>query len=279
MNYERADVVFSSHTLEHIADWKAALASWGKLLKPTGLLILYLPDERHYNNFTNAEHLQSWNYMEWKANVPWGEIVESGEHFTDGAYSFYFVLKRRSDEPLNWEELPGYFQEHDRKEYDRLVDQVPDHSTILELGVFRGKSLCSIAPTIKRKNLYVIAVDLFDSVNYAEDDVMKKRIGMEADCRANLKLFGLENHVTVWRGNSAYANEKIDKGGLTLAFIDADHSYEAVKMDINLLALLVREGGILAGHDYGDYCPGVVRAVDERFPERTVNAFIWSVKR
>jgi SAM-dependent methyltransferase len=273
-NYERADVVFSSHTLEHIADWKSALLSWTKLLKPDGVLILYLPDERRYDNFTNAEHLQSWNYIEWKGNCPWGDIVESGEHFTDGAYSFYVVLKRQESQVLDWQELAGYFEEHNRIEYEYLVDQVPDGSTIMEVGVFRGKSICSLAPVIKRKKLQVIAVDLFDVVDYAEDDVMKKRFGMFSDFTRNIKYFGLQHYVTAVKGDSSMI-----KVNCSLIFIDADHSYKAVRADIDNLWPLVEPGGILCGHDYGEYCPGVMKAVDESFPEKRVKAFIWSVKK
>jgi SAM-dependent methyltransferase len=37
------DFVFSSHCLEHIADWKDALRGWIEKLKPNGRLFLYLP--------------------------------------------------------------------------------------------------------------------------------------------------------------------------------------------------------------------------------------------
>src|SRR5580704_143161 len=36
------DYVFSSHCLEHIADWQGALKSWIEKLKPGGRLFLYL---------------------------------------------------------------------------------------------------------------------------------------------------------------------------------------------------------------------------------------------
>lgn len=37
------DYVFSSHCLEHIAEWQAELAVWIDKLKPGGVLFLYLP--------------------------------------------------------------------------------------------------------------------------------------------------------------------------------------------------------------------------------------------
>ena len=39
------DFVFSSHCLEHIAEWQGALALWVGKLKPGGILFLYLPHE------------------------------------------------------------------------------------------------------------------------------------------------------------------------------------------------------------------------------------------
>ena len=54
---------------------------------------------------------------------------------------------------------------------------------------------------------------------------------------------------------------------LDAVFIDADHSYEAVKMDIQNWMPKVRKGGILAGHDYNSAWPGVIKAVNEIFLE------------
>jgi ADP-heptose:LPS heptosyltransferase/predicted SAM-dependent methyltransferase len=44
------DAVFSSHTLEHIDDTKAALAEWWRLVRPGGHLVLYLPHRDLYPN-------------------------------------------------------------------------------------------------------------------------------------------------------------------------------------------------------------------------------------
>lgn len=45
----RADVVFSSHAIEHLrAPVGSTLRYWGNLVKEGGRLILYLPDERRY---------------------------------------------------------------------------------------------------------------------------------------------------------------------------------------------------------------------------------------
>ncbi len=49
-------------------------------------------------------------------------------------------------------------------------------------------------------------------------------------------------------------------------FLDADHSYEAAKADLEAWWPLVREGGVLCGHDYSNrYKHEVKRAVNEFF--------------
>lgn len=53
-------------------------------------------------------------------------------------------------------------------------------------------------------------------------------------------------------------------GKYDFVFIDADHSYEAVRADITAWRPLTR---FLCGHDYGtEKWPGVTRAVDELCP-------------
>ena len=50
-----------------------------------------------------------------------------------------------------------------------------------------------------------------------------------------------------------------------VVYIDADHSYQAVREDIALWYPRITPGGALCGHDYYQekHWPGVKRAVDE----------------
>lgn len=72
---------------------------------------------------------------------------------------------------------------------------------------------------------------------------------------------------------SSEAAPWIDDGSLDFIFIDGDHSYEGVKLDIELWLSKVRKGGVMAGHDfdntalYGDAFKGVDRAVREAFED------------
>jgi hypothetical protein len=58
---------------------------------------------------------------------------------------------------------------------------------------------------------------------------------------------------------SEEAAPKIPDGSLDFAYIDANHAYEYVKRDIELWWPKIRDGGMLAGHDY--LIPQVATAV------------------
>ena len=72
------------------------------------------------------------------------------------------------------------------------------------------------------------------------------------------------------RAASVDAAKDIAPASLDFAFIDAEHTYDAVTADIAAWLPKLRPGGLLCGHDYsipGERSahgwPGVVRAVDE----------------
>ena len=74
-------------------------------------------------------------------------------------------------------------------------------------------------------------------------------------------------------GTSFYSS--YDGETLAMTFIDADHTYEGVKEDIDWA---VRSGvPIISGHDYSDAFPGVVRVVNETFPNNfRVSGSLWA---
>lgn len=69
----------------------------------------------------------------------------------------------------------------------------------------------------------------------------------------------------------------IEDGWADFVFIDAAHSYKAVKADIAAWAPKVKPGGWLGGHDYHPSFPGVMQAVDEAFPKiDRLEGWIWT---
>ena len=66
--------------------------------------------------------------------------------------------------------------------------------------------------------------------------------------------------------DSGEASTRYENASLDFVFIDADHSYEAVKRDIAAWLPKVKSGGVIAGHDYCHWPGfGVIEAVTEAF--------------
>lgn len=62
-------------------------------------------------------------------------------------------------------------------------------------------------------------------------------------------MFAKNRRVLV-RGESAIAGQAVAEGSLDFAFLDADHTFPAVQLDIETWWPKIKQGGLLAGHDY-----------------------------
>jgi hypothetical protein len=183
-----------------------------------------------------------------------------------------------------WPALPeGSFSPLDVAEYRRLANEVPDGGTICELGVWKGRSLCSIAGIIKRKRLKVIAVDTFQgSVDFEPEKLIARNLDLEGIFRANMQKFGIDPAIHRMTGDEA--SQLMEDRSIDLLFIDANHGYAAVKNDLERWEPKVR--GVIGGHDYNGPMypnpswPGVKRAVDERYRDIHYDgvSLVWSRK-
>lgn len=84
-------------------------------------------------------------------------------------------------------------------------------------------------------------------------DIISGRTGIE---RVTAKV--------MWMASTDAAHH-VEDGWADFIFIDAGHSYDAVKADIAAWLPKVKPGGWFGGHDYHPKFPGVIAAVDEAF--------------
>lgn len=74
------------------------------------------------------------------------------------------------------------------------------------------------------------------------------------------------------------AAPQVPDRSLDFVFVDAGHSYEAVRDDLRLWRRKVKPGGWLGGHDYHQAHPGVIRAVNDAFERpQALPGWIWWV--
>lgn len=144
---------------------------------------------------------------------------------------------------------------------------------VLEVGSFMGLSAFCMAIVAKS----VMCVDTY-CANSAGQQQMGKLTTLD-DFKKAVSRF---NNVKHFVGTSAEAAGNCAvEGQFDLVFLDAMHTYEDVRADIQRWYPRVRNGGIMAFHDYGhDHFPGVKQAVDERFGPQTntVGTLMWMTK-
>lgn len=138
------DCVFSSHTLDRIEDWRAALAEWWRITKVGGRLILYLQhadlappargiDEKH--RFVPGDILAAMREL-----GGWDLLVNERRDQAD-EFSFLLVFKRRDDRVCN----------------DLSIAPKPEKTlALVRLGAF-GDSLwmTSVLPHLKAQGYHI----------------------------------------------------------------------------------------------------------------------------
>lgn len=137
-----------------------------------------------------------------------------------------------------------------------------------EIGVFGGDLSARL---LSREDLRLVMVDSwgdFDDSFHATGDFHATMTRQQHEAyfsKTKNEVAFAKDRGTILRMKSVDAAKRITEM-LDFVFIDADHSYEGCKADIEAWFPLVREGGLLCGHDYDntDYPQwGVKRAVDE----------------
>lgn len=99
---ESMDFVFSSHLLEHIEDFEAALRDWWRVVKNDGYLILYLPHKDLYPNIgtpgANEDHKHDFRpddiIAAMKRIAASFDLVRNEDRNEGDEYSFFQVYKK-----------------------------------------------------------------------------------------------------------------------------------------------------------------------------------------
>ncbi len=159
------------------------------------------------------------------------------------------------------------------KAFDNRIEMLDyylsDNLTGAEIGVFTGefsKHLISKNPN----KLYL--VDLFDGVAGSGDvDGNNFHWANLSDVYESLISQYKNSNIEIFKGYSSQFFQTIPNDHLDYIYIDADHSYQGCKLDLENALLKVKNGGYIFGHDYtintvkakNHYEFGVRQAVDE----------------
>ncbi len=164
--------------------------------------------------------------------------------------------------------------------WKRIVDEMPEDFTFLEIGVFRGQILAIVE--------YLADKAAKDATRYGITPLDSSDGHWESDYAADInrvhEQFKIMKGYQILKGSSTdpaiiATAKKIH--GIDIIYIDGGHAYDVVKSDIEHYGPLVKPGGYLVIDDCNNrldmpdgYFRGiesVSKAVDEVFPPFTKN--------
>lgn len=171
----------------------------------------------------------------------------------------HFYRDINSEQWFNYEDL-----------YKTIVERFPSGSHFVEVGVWKGQSACFMAVEIinSKKNIKFDCVDTWDFVETSNEIKKEQFQNLFEIFQSNIEP--VKENINIVRSISWEAAEIYKDLSLDFVFIDAGHDYESVKKDIISWFPKVKEGGIIAGHDYHYDC-GVYPAVNEFFGKDNIS--------
>lgn len=161
-----------------------------------------------------------------------------------------------------WSGVPGWCDFENV--YQAIVQRCKSGDCVVEVGSFLGRSACFMGETIKQsgKAIILLCVDTWPST-YRHPDGYDIEAPFET-FYANVRQAQLLDIIVPIRSTSVRAASFV-RDNLACVFIDGGHNYEDCRDDIEAWFPKVIHGGLLAGHDYNEAFPGVIKAVDEAF--------------
>jgi predicted O-methyltransferase YrrM len=154
-----------------------------------------------------------------------------------------------------------------------LIKELGDTSKMrmVEIGSFIGESTIIFAEHFNQ----VIAIDPFQADYHKEDPTSKFNFDEVYD--EYMRRTSPFPNIKTLRLTSDSALDVLKDELFDFIYIDGIHTYEQVKIDIDNYLQLLKEGGIIGGHDYGPHWPGVNKAVDEKFgkPDKVFKDTSW----
>ena len=148
--------------------------------------------------------------------------------------------------------------------YSSVVRKFGEGAHFVEVGSWKGRSAAFMGVEIHNSGLNI----KFDCVDTWEGSIEHQSMNLSSlydEFLDNIKP--VANYINPIGTTSLEASKLYQDGSLDFVFIDASHEYEDVLDDIKAWLPKIKEGGILAGHDYG--FGDVNKAVNEFFNGKT----------
>ena len=179
-------------------------------------------------------------------------------------------------------EIPGWFSYQNI--YEQMVESAKGGETFVELGAWFGKSTNYLATKIResKKNIKFTAIDTWKGTD--NEELHQNIVGafngdIFYEFIDNTTLSNNYSAFDIIKDSSYNSAKLFRNSSIDYMMIDAGHTYDDVKSDINIWYNKIKPGGIISGDDYGtNIFEGVTKAVNEYFYDQ-VNQNNWSWMR
>lgn len=147
--------------------------------------------------------------------------------------------------------IPGWFNYQDS--YAALAGELPDGSTIVEIGSFLGRSTKYLANSFfmsEKTNVKIYCIDTWEGSGEEHATVDLKDLYEEF--RDNLHFYIGRNMVMPLRGRSDNVDflSMFEDKSVDAIVVDGSHTYEDVWADVYNWWPKLKDGGIMIGDDY-----------------------------
>lgn len=167
--------------------------------------------------------------------------------------------------------------------YQSIVDKAPAGSTLIEIGVWKGASLCGLGLMAKQADKYlrVFGIDRFvhdEWDGYAAihncDKAKGERLSILEQCERNLAACELSNFVQLIQCDAIEAANLFADKSVFFVFMDDHHTSEHIAREIEAWKPKMTSPGWMGGHDF----PGDIEAgVRKHFPDVLKQTNSWLV--
>jgi hypothetical protein len=166
----------------------------------------------------------------------------------------------------------------DNSELSWLYEQACLRKTIVEIGTWRGRSAHALCSGANISNGTVYCIDTFKGSPSELDTVHidAKTHDIYKECVENLSGF---KNVVILKMSSIESAGQFEDKSIDMIFIDSEHTYDNVMLDVNTWFPKLKDGGLFCGHD--KHWGTVLTALSDRFGKDKIESGpgnIWVYK-
>lgn len=174
--------------------------------------------------------------------------------------------------------------------YEKVAEQIPDGSTLVEIGSWQGRSLAYLAVELVNRGKLACKLVAIDKWMGSPGDGLHLKESMRPSFEKNLREGGFFLHdlggapallplsahradaaeyqpvINIFERDSAEAATAFKDGSVDFLMVDGAHDYESCRRDVVAWLPKMAEGGLISGDDYNSAWPGVILGVRDIIP-------------